>query len=138
MKIVGHRVTSLLYVAVLIGIFALVSTVFGQTPAKNKYDGSYHGTYSGSFASNPANGSVVFSVANGDITVTDPGEGKGSVDSSGSATFSGSLGVADVTCKFVGAFQSASRAPQGAHASGSWSCTGSGQTGKGTWSADRQ
>jgi hypothetical protein len=136
MKIVGHR--ALLYVAVMVGIYALASTVFGQAPAKGKYDGSYHGTYDGAFAGDPATGSVAFSVANGDITVTDPGQGSGSVDSSGSATFSGSLGVANVSCKFIGAFRSASGAPQGAHASGSWSCSGSGQTGKGTWSADRQ
>jgi hypothetical protein len=136
MKIVGHR--GLLYVAVMVGIYALASTVFGQAPAKGKYDGSYHGTYDGAFAGDPATGSVAFSVANGDITVTDPGQGSGSVDSSGSATFSGSLGVANVSCKFVGAFRSASGAQQGAHASGSWSCSGSGQTGKGTWSADRQ
>jgi len=136
MKIVGHR--ALLYVAVMVGIYALASTVFGQAPAKGKYDGSYHGTYDGAFAGDPATGSVAFSVANGDITVTDPGQGSGSVDSSGSATFSGSLGVANVSCKFVGAFRSASGAQQGAHASGSWSCSGSGQTGKGTWSADRQ
>jgi len=127
-----------LYVAVMVGIYALASTVFGQAPAKGKYDGSYHGTYDGAFAGDPATGSVAFSVANGDITVTDPGQGSGSVDSSGSATFSGSLGVANVSCKFVGAFRSASGAQQGAHASGSWSCSGSGQTGKGTWSADRQ
>lgn len=136
MKIVGHR--GFLYVAVMVGIYALASTVFGQAPAKGKYDGSYHGTYDGAFAGDPATGSVAFSVANGDITVTDPGQGSGSVDSSGSATFSGSLGVANVSCKFVGAFRSASGAQQGAHASGSWSCSGSGQTGKGTWSADRQ
>ena len=136
MKIVGHRAP--LYVAVMVGIYALASTVFGQAPAKGKYDGSYHGTYDGAFAGDPATGSVAFSVANGDITVTDPGQGSGSVDSSGSATFSGSLGVANVSCKFVGAFRSASGAQQGAHASGSWSCSGSGQTGKGTWSADRQ
>ena len=136
MKIVGHR--GFLYVAVMVGIYALASTVFGQAPAKGKYDGSYHGTYDGAFAGDPATGSVAFSVANGDITVTDPGQGSGSVDSSGSATFSGSLGVANVSCKFVGAFRSASGAQQGAHASGSWSCSGSGQTGQGTWSADRQ
>jgi hypothetical protein len=136
MKIVGHR--GFLYVAVMVGIYALASTVFGQASAKGKYDGSYHGTYDGAFAGDPATGSVAFSVANGDITVTDPGQGSGSVDSSGSATFSGSLGVANVSCKFVGAFRSASGAQQGAHASGSWSCSGSGQTGKGTWSADRQ
>jgi hypothetical protein len=133
MKIMGHRVPSLLYVAVMVGTFAVASTVFGQAP-KSKYDGSYHGTYDGSFAGDPATGSVAFSVANGVITVTDPGQGAGTVDSSGSATFSGSLGVSNVTCKFTGTFQSSS----GVHASGSWSCAGSGQTGKGTWSADRQ
>ncbi len=138
MKIMGYRAPSLLYVAVIVGIYAVASTAFGQAPAKSKYDGSYHGMYGGSFAGDPATGSVAFSVANGVITVTDPGQGKGTVDSSGSATFSGSLGVADVTCKFIGAFRSSSGAQQGARASGSWSCAGSGQTGKGTWSADRQ
>lgn len=132
MKIIRLRVPSLLYVAVMV---AVTSTVFGQAPAKSKYDGSYHGMYDGAFAGNPAKGSVEFSVANGVITVTVPGEGKGTVDSSGSATFSGSLGVADVACKFIGTFGSSR---QSAHASGSWSCAGSGQTGKGTWSADRQ
>ena len=138
MKIMGHRVPSLLYVAVMIGIYAVASTAFGQAPAKSKYDGSYHGKYDGSFAGDPATGSVAFSVANGGITVTDPGQGAGTVDSSGSATFSGSLGVANVTCKFIGAFQLSSGAQESARASGSWSCAGSGQTGEGTWSADRQ
>lgn len=137
MKIIERRVLSLLYVAVMLGACAVGSSVFGQAPAKSKYDGSYNGTYSGSFAGNPAMGSVAFSVANGVITVTDPGQGAGTVDSSGSATFSGSLGVASITCKFSGAFRSSTAARQGVHASGSWSCTGSGQTGKGTWSADR-
>ena len=134
MKIMGHRVPSLLYVAVMVGICAVASTVFSQTPATSKYDGSYQGNYDGSFAGDPATGSVAFSVADGVITVTDPGQGAGTVDSSGSATFSGSLGVANVSCKFTGTFQASS----GVHASGSWSCAGSGQTGKGTWSADRQ
>ncbi|HEY6441863.1 MAG TPA: hypothetical protein VIY66_00845 [Candidatus Acidoferrales bacterium] len=137
MKIMGHRASSLLYIALVVGIYAVGSTVFGQAPAKSKYDGSYHGMYSGSFAGNPATGSVAFSVANGAITVTDPGQGAGDVNSSGSATFSGSLGVARITCKFTGAFRSSTGAQQGARASGSWSCAGSGQTGRGTWSADR-
>ena len=137
MKIMGHRASSLLYVAVVVGICAVGSTVFGQAPAKGKYDGSYHGMYSGSFAGKPAMGSVVFSVANGVISVTDPGQGTGAVDSSGSATFSGSLGLGSITCKFAGAFRSSTGAQQGARASGSWSCAGAGQTGKGTWSADR-
>src|SRR6185437_692927 len=137
MKIMEHRVRVLLYLAVIVGIYALGSTLFGQTPANSQYDGSYRGTYSGSFASNSVMGSVEFSVANGVITVTEPGRGDGTVDSSGSATFSGSLGVAGVTCKFTGAFRSSTRAQETVHATGSWSCTGSGQAGKGTWSADR-
>lgn len=138
MKIMRHRATSLLYIAVVVvGIYAIGSTLFGQAPAKSKYDGSYQGMYSGSFAGHPAMGSVAFSVANGVITVTDPGQGKGAVDASGSATFSGSLGMASITCKFTGAFRSSTDAQQGVRASGSWSCAGSGQTGKGTWSADR-
>jgi hypothetical protein len=136
MKIMGHRARLLLYVAVMVGIVA--SAVFGRAPAKSKYDGSYHGKYDGSFAGDAATGSVAFSVANGVITVTDPGQGAGTVDSSGSATFSGSLGVANVTCKFVGAFGSSIGVQQSVRSSGSWSCAGSGQTGKGTWSADRQ
>lgn len=138
MKIMEHRVLSLLCVAVMVGICAFGSTVFGQAPAKSRYNGSYQGDYSGSFAGRPAMGSVAFSVANGVITVTDPGQGAGTVDSSGSATFSGSLGLAGIACKFSGAFRSSTGAQQGFRASGSWSCTGSGQTGKGTWSADRQ
>ena len=56
MKIMGHQASSLLYVAVVVGICAVGSTVFGQVPAKGKYDGSYHGMYSGSFAGKPAMG----------------------------------------------------------------------------------
>ena len=137
MKIMRNRVPSVWYVAVIVGICAVASTVFGEAPAAGKYDGSYQGTYDGSFAGAPVTGSVAFSVANGAITVTDPGQGTGTVDSSGSATFSGSLGVAHVTCKFTGAFRSSTGAQQGTRASGSWSCAGSGQTGKGTWGADR-
>lgn len=137
MKIMERRVGALLYVAVMVAICAVGSTVFGQTPATSKYNGSYQGAYNGSFAGNSVMGSVEFSVSNGAITVTDPGQGTGTVDSSGAATFSGSLGVARVTCKFNGAFRSSTRTQQGVRASGSWSCTGSGQTGKGTWSADR-
>ena len=138
MKIKGHPAASLLYLAAIAGIFAVGSTVFGQAPAKGKYDGPYHGMYSGAFAGRPATGSVAFSVASGAITVTDPGQGTGTVDSSGATTFSGSLGVADIACKFVGTFRSPTGKQQGAHASGSWSCTGAGQTGNGTWSADQQ
>jgi hypothetical protein len=138
MKMMGDRMPSLLYLAIMVGICAVASTVLGQAPTKGKYDGSYQGMYSGSFAGAPATGSVAFSVANGVIAVTDPGKGAGTVDSSGSATFSGSLGLANITCKFNGAFRSSTGAKQGVHASGSWSCAGAGQNGTGTWSADSQ
>lgn len=138
MKIIGPRAPSLLYLAVIAGIFAVGSTVLGQAPAKGKYDGSYHGMYSGAFAGQPATGSVAFSVANGAISVTDPGQGTGSVDSSGATTFSGALGLGNISCKFVGTFRPPTGKEQGAHASGSWSCAGAGQAGKGTWSADQQ
>lgn len=138
MKITGHRVPSLLYLSVIVGIFAVGSTLFSQAPAEGKFDGSYHGMYSGSFADNSATGTVAFSVANGAITVTDPGQGKGTVSSSGATTFNGSLGMGNVTCKFVGTFQLPAGKQQGARASGTWTCSGAGQTGKGKWSADQQ
>jgi hypothetical protein len=174
MEMMRHRVTLLVHVVTIIGICAVGSTVFGQSPAdgakiksrdhapgvvtadvtasvngtaavfafalqadKAPYDGAYQGSYSGAFAGQPATGSVAFSVTKNVITVTDPGQGAGTVDSSGSATFSGSLGVQNVMCRFVGAFRSSTSAQHGVQASGAWTCTGSGQTGKGMWSADR-
>ena len=134
----GYQVRSVLCVAVIIGMFAAGPMALGKAPANNKFDGAYHGTYSGTFAGDTAEGSVAFTVANGDMTVTDPGQGTGSVDYSGATTFSGSLGLAKITCKFVGDFKSSTGKKHGAHASGSWTCTGMGQTGKGTWSADQQ
>lgn len=136
MKITRHGAPSLWRLAAIIAICSAAPAVVGQTAAK--YDGSYRGSFNGTFASRPAMGHVAFSVANGVITVTDPGEGKGTVDSSGSANFSGSLGVADIACNFTGTFQASSGAKQGTNASGSWTCSGSGQTGKGTWTGDRQ
>ena len=138
MKIMGYQVSPLLCVAVIIGMFAAGPIALAHAPTNSKYDGSYHGTYSGTFAGNAAMGAVAFSVVNGDMKVTDPGQGAGSVDYSGATTFSGSLGLAKITCKFVGDFKSSTGKKHGAHASGSWTCTGMGQTGKGTWSADQQ
>jgi|GEM_PF-2133836 len=138
MKITGYRVPSLLRAAAMVAIFAAPPAVVAQTPSTSNYDGSYSGSYNGSFGDEHAKGSVAFSVANGAMTVTAPGQGTGRVDSSGAATFNGSLGVAKIDCKFVGVFQSSAGKQQGMHASGTWSCTGMGETGKGTWSADQQ
>jgi uncharacterized membrane protein YgcG len=138
MKIIRNQVPIRLFVAAAAAILAAGPTAFAQSAAKNTFDGSYRGTFSGSYAGAPSTGSVAFSVANGAMTVTQPGQGTGSVSSSGAASFSGSLGVAKIDCKFVGAFQSPTGSQQGARASGSWSCAGMGQTGKGTWSANHE
>ena len=138
MKIMGHRVPSLLYVAVMVGIYAVASTVFGQTPAQSKYDGSYHGKFDGSFAGPPRDG----------IRRIFRGEWCHYRDRSRSGR--GNRGFFR-----LGDFQRFTRG-SGCHLQvywrlpvvkrrraqrspfGSWWCAGSGQTGKGTWSADRQ
>jgi hypothetical protein len=91
---------------------------FSLQADKAQYDGAYQGSYSGAFAGQPVTGSVAFSVTKNVITVTDPGQGAGTVDSSGSATFSGSLGVQNVTCRFVGAFRSSTGAQHGVQGAG--------------------
>jgi hypothetical protein len=138
MKILGYQVSALLCVAVIVGMFAAGPMALGKAPANGNFDGTYHGSYSGTFAGESATGSVAFSVKHGGIAVTDPGQGTGSVDHTGATTFSGSLPLGKIACKFVGNFKSASGKKHGAHASGSWSCVGMGESGKGTWSADQQ
>jgi hypothetical protein len=138
MKTVRNQVPLPLVAAAAVASVLAAPTGFAQSAARTSFDGSYRGMFSGSYAGAPSAGSVAFSVANGAMTVTHPGQGTGSVSSSGAASFSGSLGVAKIDCKFVGTFQSPSGNQQGARASGSWSCAGMGQAGKGTWSANHE
>ena len=140
MKIMGYPVSALLGMAVIAGILATgsIALASARAPAMNNFDGSYHGSYSGTFAGEAATGSVAFSVKNGGIAVTDPGQGTGTVDHTGASTFSGALPLGKIDCKFVGHFQPAGGKQHGAHASGSWTCAGMNQTGSGTWSADQQ
>ena len=137
MKILGYSVSSLLLVAVIAGLLAAGPIALGKPFPNRTFDGSYQGSYSGTFAGEAATGSVGFSVKNGHIAVTDPGQGTGSVNHFGATTFSGSLPLGKIACKFTGHFES-SRKIHGDHASGSWTCEGMNQTGKGTWSADQQ
>jgi hypothetical protein len=112
-----------------------ISTTTTTVPSGvQRFDGSYRGSYSGTFDGIAVDGPAAFTVSSGNINVTEPGSGGGSVDASGSANFSGRLDVGGgVNCSFRGTFQT-----QGtlATASGSWSCSGNG-TGSGNWNAQR-
>ena len=102
------------------------------TPSVAQYDGNYGGSFNGSFGGTPVNGPVAFNVNNGRLTLSEPGDGTGTVSASGSTTFGGkaNLGIG-VDCSFSGAFQ-------GASVNGTWSCTGGGGSGSGSWNAQRQ
>ena len=102
------------------------------TPSVAQYDGNYRGGYSGSFGGTPVNGPVAYSVSNGQLALTEPGDGTGTVDGSGSAAFGGkaNLGIG-VDCTFKGTFQ-------GGAANGTWACSGGGFSGTGNWNAQRQ
>lgn len=101
------------------------------TPGVAQYDGNYRGSYSGTFGGAPTSGPVAYSVSNGQLRLTEPGDGSGTVDASGSANFGGKGNVGGADCSFRGAFQ-------GGTASGTWTCSGGGLTGSGNWSAQRQ
>lgn len=101
-----------------------------------QFNGTYRGTARGSFGSISVTETVLFAVSNGTITVTEPGRGTGSVTSSGSASFTGTLDIGglDVSCSYSGIFTVSGSS---ATASGNWTCSGFGG-GSGTWSATRQ
>jgi len=136
-EILGYSVSSLLFVAVIAGMLVAGPMALGKAHGNGTFDGTYHGSYSGTFAGEAATGSVAFTVKNGHIAVTDPGQGTGSVNHFGATTFSGSLPLGKIDCKFTGHFES-SRKIHGDHASGSWTCAGMNQTGSGSWSADQK
>jgi hypothetical protein len=101
------------------------------TPGVAQYDGNYRGAYSGTFGGAPVSGPVAYSVSNGQLSLTEPGGGSGTVDASGSANFGGKGNVGGADCSFRGNFQ-------GGTASGTWTCSGGGLTGNGNWNAQRQ
>ena len=101
-------------------------------PSVTQYDGNYRGGFTGSFGGSPVFGPVVYNVNNGRITLSEPGDGTGTVTGSGAANFAGrvDLGIG-VDCSFQGSFLAGS-------ANGTWSCMGSGSSGSGIWNAQRQ
>jgi hypothetical protein len=118
-----------------------VKATFNLSTGVSRFDGSYTGSYSGTAifddgTSSPVNGSVTFTVANGFITVTNPGSGSGRIQTNGSAAFSsGGGGGSGVSYSFSGTF---SVSPAGAAAAdGGWSATFSGGAALGEWGASR-
>jgi hypothetical protein len=109
-----------------------VKATFNLSTGVSRFDGSYTGSYSGTAifddgTSSPVNGSVTFTVANGFITVTNPGSGSGRI--------SGGGGGSGVSYSFSGTF---SVSPAGAAAAdGGWSATFSGGAALGEWGASR-
>lgn len=99
-----------------------------------RFSGDYVGKFQGHLAAAPVDAAVKFSVSSGSVTVTDPGQGYGTVDGAGSVQFTGTRkmgGMADVSCLFKGSLQP--------NAAGTWSCFGpQANSGNGTWSARRQ
>lgn len=95
----------------------------------SQFDGYYTGSYDGADY-----GSVAFTVSNGVITVSYPGNGSGTVSAAGSTSFSGAGGYAGATYSFSGTFVVSSGT---ASASGSWTGSMMGMSGSGTWSATR-
>ena len=111
-------------------------------------DGTYSGTFTGAqFVTNACpgtiNGSLGFTVQGGTITVTMPGAGSGTVDTTtGIANFQpGGIGGANVSCTFGGTLIPSQSGP--ASASGTWSCSSFGvgsnfNSANGTWTAMAQ
>jgi hypothetical protein len=113
-----------------------------STAPVTTFDGAYTGSYSGTGTLDgytaPASGGVSLSISNGEITVSAPGDGSGTVAANGVATFTGAGGSgnfdgADYT--FGGTFVVA---PDGtASGSGGWQATLTGGSASGTWSVAR-
>lgn len=105
----------------------LIASGGGGTPL-TEFDGTYTGTYSG----NGASGSVTATVANGTLTVTNPGSGSGSVAANGQVTFGVDI-TSGVSCNFTGTISLLGASATG---SGTFSCPSRSITG--TWSVTRQ
>jgi hypothetical protein len=103
-----------------------------------EFNGSYRGSYLGTaqFNEGPVlsvDGLVAFSISDGNITVTSPGSGSGTVDSAGTAAFTGSASGDGASYNFIGTLTVSSTT--GMSASGSWTATIPGGTASGSWTA---
>jgi uncharacterized protein (TIGR03437 family) len=93
----------------------------------DSYNGTYTGTYTFTQGSTKS-GSVVATIDDGTITVTEPGSGSGTISASGQVSFGVDVSEG-VSCTFTGTFVVTST---GASGSGTFSCPSAGAGG--TWS----
>jgi hypothetical protein len=123
---------------------AMSFTAAAPPPLDGTYSGSFTGTQ---FVTNACpstiNGSIGFTVQDGSITVTMPGAGSGTLDTTtGIASFQpGGIGGSNVSCAFGGTLLPSQTGP--ASGSGTWSCSSFGagsrfNSANGTWSAMAQ
>ena len=109
-------------------------------PEATRFDGTWSGTFTGTATDGAGTtqvfGAVEFTVVNGRIRITEPGDGTGSVSGTGRTRFSGgSGGIASATYRFQGLF--VQFVVGGTSASGNWTATYRGGRGHGRWSATR-
>lgn len=110
----------------------------------NSYDGPYSGGYSGTFTPDSSavppfavSGPVVFTVADGVMTLSQPGPGQASISSTGAVTVSGSGTISSqgVSYVFQGTF---ALSGSGSTVTGTWTASNTLGSAQGTWSAQRQ
>jgi hypothetical protein len=103
-------------------------------PAGSSFDGTYVGSFSGTEASNgkTTSGAVSATIDNGVMTVTVPGNGTGTVSSTGQIAFGVDV-TEGVSCSFSGEVVVTGTA---ATASGTFTCASGAITG--TWNITRE
>lgn len=120
--------------------YTIVAPTGISTSDVTRFDGSYTGSYTG-FASvsgggsTPVNGSVAFSVAGGVITVTEPGNGSGTISANGTANFTGAGATNGAPYSFSGTFNL--NPDNSVTASGTWESQFTGGSASGSWAASR-
>lgn len=113
------------------GAMVSASITIVVRPSTERWNGTWDGSFTGSVAgpafNGPINGAVAFTANNGNIVLTQPTSGTGTIGANGSASFAGSLNGG--LCTWTGTFRSDLFSSDG-----TWSCTGQ-VSGSGTWFA---
>ncbi|MCE9635887.1 MAG: hypothetical protein K8T90_09295 [Planctomycetes bacterium] len=109
-------------------------------PEASRFNGTWTGTFTGTASEKGGTrqvfGPVEFTVTNGQIRISEPGDGVGSISGTGRSRFSGgSGGIASATYRFQGLF--VQFVVGGMSASGNWTATYRGGSARGRWSASR-
>ena len=109
-------------------------------PEAIRFDGSWSGEFTGTatdkVGATSVFGPVEFTVSGGRVSISEPGDGAGSVSGTGRSRFSGGTGgLAGATYRFQGTF--IEFVVGGTTASGNWTATYHGGRAHGRWSASR-